>query len=418
MNLLSGIVGALQEAVGELRVHRMRVLLSLLGVLIAVFAITTVTGFGDLVRQVNIEVSDRFGGREASYSVQFSPAAGGGDEQLRERFEEAFGRAAQRYGIGYTSREIQSEMHVQLPGGVQRVELTGVDQAYGEMRRVRLAEGSWFGPEDGELLAPPLIVSDSVWRAIGSPELASRPTLEIVDPVPITGVVVGVLPPLPAVVTEGVAETHTAYLLADSLARMEGESVAGRESTASSYLLWLPPETAEALAKRIESDLESAMRDDATIQVQRTDYLGQSADDPFMAVQILVNVVSTVVLLIGVVGYINLSVVTVRQRIREIGIRRSFGATSGRVFFTVLLESVAGTTAAGVIGIGLALLVLQNPSVQEFITYGFLPSELVPFPVGAAMTGLIVSVAVGVVAGFIPALVATRVRVIDAIRSN
>ena len=56
-------------------------------------------------------------------------------------------------------------------------------------------------------------------------------------------------------------------------------------------------------------------------------------------------------LLLGGLGLVNIALVTVRYRIREIGIRRSFGATSGRVFFGVLLESVVATVVAGLVGV-------------------------------------------------------------------
>ena len=45
------------------------------------------------------------------------------------------------------------------------------------------------------------------------------------------------------------------------------------------------------------------------------------------------------VILLGALGLVNIALVTVKQRVREIGIRRSFGATAGRVFFAVMMES-------------------------------------------------------------------------------
>ena len=124
-----------------------------------------------------------------------------------------------------------------------------------------------------------------------------------------------------------------------------------------------------------------------------------------------------IVLLVGTIGFVNLSIVTVKQRVREIGIRRSFGATGERVFFSILLESVVGTLLAGIVGIGCAIVTLQNPLVQQAITGGLGLTDSVPFPVDAAVLGIVVSVGVGLLAGFIPAVIATRSNVIDAIRS-
>jgi putative ABC transport system permease protein len=104
----------------------------------------------------------------------------------------------------------------------------------------------------------------------------------------------------------------------------------------------------------------------------------------------------------------------VRQRIREIGIRRSFGATALRVFFAVMMESIVATFVAGVVGVIIAVIILQLPFVQEQITQGVVDQP--PFPVEAAILGIVSAVAVGALAGLLPALVAVRVKVIDAIR--
>lgn len=410
MRFLTGIVGALHEAIDEIRVHRTRVLLSLLGVLIAVCAITTVTGLGELVRQSAYEISDRYGGRSASYTLQVSPTGSADADEVAQRFEDALAGAVERYGISYASRELQTQVGMQFPDGVHQVSTWVVDVPYGEMRRIDVERGTWFVAGDEARLAPAVVLNDAAWQALGAPDLRTHPTIELAEPASTTAVVIGVLPP-----DIYAGDAREAYLLSDAFG---GLGLDGGADTmgGTSYTLWLPSDVGDALSERIESDLRAAMGDHAQVTVMRTDFLGQG-DDPFLAIQILISVVSAIVLAIGAVGYINLAIVTVSQRIREIGIRRSFGATTGRVFVSVLLESVVGTTLAGVIGIALAVFILQNPVIQAGITGGGGTSDTVPFPISAAITGLVVSVAVGLVAGFIPAIIAMRVRVIDAIRS-
>ena len=128
----------------------------------------------------------------------------------------------------------------------------------------------------------------------------------------------------------------------------------------------------------------------------------------------MVAAVAVLVLLLGALGLVNISLVTVRQRIREIGIRRSFGATAGRVFFAVMMESVVATVAAGVIGVFLAVLIVTSPLVTDLIGQGI--TDLPAFPIEAALVGLGAATLVGALAGLLPAIVAVRVKVIDAIR--
>jgi putative ABC transport system permease protein len=120
------------------------------------------------------------------------------------------------------------------------------------------------------------------------------------------------------------------------------------------------------------------------------------------------------ILLLGALGLFNISMVTVRYRVREIGIRRSFGATATRVFFSVMMESVVATVAAGAIGVIVAILLIENPISQGYIARGV--ANVPAFPFSAAVIGIVSSTVVGALAGLLPALVAVRVKVIDAIR--
>ena len=124
--------------------------------------------------------------------------------------------------------------------------------------------------------------------------------------------------------------------------------------------------------------------------------------------------IAALILGLGALSLINIQLVAMRQRVREIGVRRAFGATAGRVFTSVLLESLVATTVAGVIGIAIVVAVLRSDWVIPSIFQGM--QDTPPFPLRAAVTGLVASVVVGAIAGFIPALVALRVKVIDAIR--
>ena len=133
-----------------------------------------------------------------------------------------------------------------------------------------------------------------------------------------------------------------------------------------------------------------------------------------LAFTLITGAIAGIVLLLGALGLVNIQLVAMRQRIREIGIRRSFGATGGRVFFAVLLESVVATFVAGIIGIVLVVVLMQQGFIVQWLAPGI--SDVPPFPFSAAAVGLIAAVAVGAVAGLIPAIVAVRIRPIDAIR--
>ena len=78
--------------------------------------------------------------------------------------------------------------------------------------------------------------------------------------------------------------------------------------------------------------------------------------------------------------------------------------------------AVVATTIAGIVGVAGAIALIRAPFVQDFFTEQGLV-DLPPFPISAVITGLVAAILVGALAGLIPALIATRIKVIDAIRA-
>jgi putative ABC transport system permease protein len=403
----SALVGSVVEAWDELRVHRGRVLLSLIGVGVAVAALTSVLGIGAIAQQAQVEQLERGSGRPATLvlGVPFDPVSGAqADAGL---FRDAVATAVERYAIEYSSSNIWADSTVQFPDGATSVGTQAVDVDFGIMHRIELGEGRWFTDRDELRLAPALVVNNEFWERIGSPPLQSHPTVTILGEQDVTAVIVGVTPPMPY--EDGY---YSMFML-----RSAWESLAGPAAVAQAFPqveFWIPVDLAEQLTTLIKRDIAAAFGDDWQVEVNRQDYLAWGNDDPTAVIRLVLAGIAVLILLLGALGLVNISLVTVRQRIQEIGIRRAFGATAPRVFFAVMMESVVATFVAGAVGVGLAIALVQSPMVQDFIAPGLV--DVPPFPVGAALMGLGAATLVGALAGLLPALVAVRVKVIDAIR--
>ena len=416
---LTSFVGAVLEAWQELRVHRTRVLLSLIGVAVAVCSLTTVVALGGIVQQANEELSERQSGRPATLYVSAYSLDGAPIDA--ETMDATWTETLARYDIDYASRVLQTALAVPFTTGVVEVQTQAVDQPYGEMHRVRLSEGSWFAEGDETLLAPPVIVNEIFWDRLGRPDLTTHPVVQLggENGQPgTTGVIVGVYP---------VASYETEpmmYLLADHLEAIQAASPTGATADpyggSTQYEMWIPPAISDQLMGVLQRDFTAALAppgggsSGVQVDVYRQDY-AQFGDDPFLVTKLVVTGIAVLVLLLGALGLVNIALVTVKQRVREIGIRRSFGATAGRVFFAVMMESVVATVAAGAVGVVAAILLVQNPLTMDLVGQG-LVSDFPPFPAEAALLGLVAATAVGALAGLLPALVAVRVKVIDAIR--
>lgn len=271
-----------------------------------------------------------------------------------------------------------------------------------------MSEGAWFAGTDAERLAPALVVNEVVWKRLGSPDLATHPTLKLLGTQQdTTGVIVGVYP------MEWEGDTQPAmFMLSGAHSALADSS--SMDGSNSQYEVWVPPEVADEMLVRLQSELAAALGEGATANGYRSDY-GAQDGDPYLMMKLLIGGIAGLVLLLGALSLVNISLVTLRQRIREIGIRRSFGATAGRVFFAVMMESVVATVFAGAVGVMGAILIIKSPWVEEVLGQGMI-SDFPPFPIDAAIIGMVAASAVGALAGLLPALVAVRVKVIDAIR--
>ncbi|WP_147794248.1 ABC transporter permease [Cellulomonas sp. Y8] len=399
---MTGLAGALVEAWDELRVHKLRVLLSLIGVAAAVTAITGVTAAVDMLGQAMREQTERWNGRETTISVSAFSMTGTADGSAASA---AMLDVVDRYAVTYASRTTWGQVAAELPGGAQVLNGQMVDPAYGIIHRITPAEGRYFVPGDADRLSPTLVVNEAFLAALGADDLSGHPTVVLQGQQPVTAEVIGVVP------NQYTDEAPTYTVLFDQADRW-GLAVDpwGQGSQPPTLELWVPPADVDALRERVTADLTAAL---PGYQVDAYTSEGSPAVLD-AASRWVVLAVSGFALLLGGLGLLNIALVTVRQRIREIGIRRSFGATSGRVFFGVLLESVVATLVAGAVGVALAVVALDLLPVDRM--FGTVLQDRPPFPLSAALTGLACAAGVGALAGLLPAVWAVRVKVIDAIR--
>jgi putative ABC transport system permease protein len=401
---VSGLIGALGEAWSELRHHKLRVLLSLIGIAVSVGALTAVVALSEYQRQQMAEQSDQSGGRPATLSITASRTDGAPMDW--ESFDAHLDRVAERYSFSHLTRIVDPvQLEVQTPEQVRPVMARLVDPAYAVIHRSPVLEGRWFQDADSQLLAPPVVITEALWDVYGRPALGPGFALSLQGDLTGQYTVVGVTPRLYA----GDEEKRVTLMFDSYAARRDALPA----DAMIAWETWVPEDGVADLGPALAADLRAG-QDDIQVNVSRTDWASRpDAQSSMAAFEVITGGIAGLVLLLGGLGLVNIQLVAMRQRIREIGVRRSFGATQGRIFTSVLLESVVATAVAGVIGIAIAVAVLRAPFVMDMFS-GL--QDVPPFPVRAAVTGLVAAVAIGALAGFIPALMAVRSNVIDALR--
>lgn len=120
----------------------------------------------------------------------------------------------------------------------------------------------------------------------------------------------------------------------------------------------------------------------------------------------------------GVIGICNIMLLVIRERTREIGIKRALGATPGQVRLQIVCESALLTCVSGWAGLsaGVLALAVANRVLEQAAASGESPMFLNPsISLNAALTSLAVLVAAGILAGLLPARRAVRIRPVEAI---
>lgn len=442
MNAVSQILGALIEAWGEVKVQKARVVLSLVGVVAAVAAMTIVIALGDLLLQSSRELAELYEGRsvtlrlnpESSSNASEEPAAGGPSQDAsdpssaagaqtakrpdeKDTLGEAMGTLAERTDIHYWSRfssgggDIVETRQARSSGQFRGYPLTnisdmvdgvafqGVDPSYEVIFRTRMLAGRWVVSSDADQRLVPVVISESLWNQLGRAPIDQVPiVLHTSD-----GVAMRVV---------GVTKSKSSFDMPTVFAHYDAARVSFPGMGSPSMFAWVGTENADQARETLPRALASILGEGWKVSISGGEH-EDIGEEQLGTISNVIMVIGGIIVFLGALGLLNVAIVTVRQRVREIGIRRAVGASAARVFFAVFMESVVATFVAGVIGVGIAVVVVRFLPLEALnITLSDTPA----FPAGAAIAGVAISTSIGALCGIIPALAAVRIKPIDAIR--
>jgi len=194
------------------------------------------------------------------------------------------------------------------------------------------------------------------------------------------------------------------------LVPIEAASLLAPSTTISNLLIKLTPEANLQKTQAVIQQTLQNMFPTAVINVQNPQQILDLIKKQQATFTWLLAAIGGISLLVGGIGVMNIMLVSVVERRREIGIRLAIGAYQSDILIMFLIESVMLTLFGGVLGIIIGLTfsyVLAYLSHWEFYFF-LLPPVL----------GFVVSVFVGIVSGFYPALRASRLDPIQSLQAN
>lgn len=170
------------------------------------------------------------------------------------------------------------------------------------------------------------------------------------------------------------------------------------------------PTVGKKVSDLLNTTIQTTSDSEMQIKYQSEDILGQakSLQDLSSSTNTMLIWIASISLLVGGIGVMNIMLVSVTERTREIGLKKAVGAKKRRILIQFLTEASVLTSIGGIIGVGIGIGLAQ------------LISKIASVPVAISSVSIVVSVifsmAVGIVFGLIPSVKAANLNPIDALR--
>ncbi len=287
--------------------------------------------------------------------------------------------------------------------GVERpVGLVGVTSGFQKIRNLVILEGRYFDEEDMASRSKACLLTEDLAALMFPLGDALGKTVRVGES---AFTVIGVF-------RERVSTFGQSELQRDSVIVPFPlmKNFTGNEFAEVLYAQAASPDKVPEVTRHMELLLKSRHRAEAVYLIQNLTSILEAAQNISLALTAVLLLVSLIALLISGIGIMNIMLVTVAQRVREIGVRKAVGARQADILSQFLVE-------AGIIsGTGAVLGILAATSIPVLIQ-PVLPGNLsVPISWVSVVVAFLVSASTGLIFGYLPARNAARVEPIESLR--
>ena len=377
-----------------------RTLLTMLGIIIGVTAVIVIVGLGNGMRNYMADSFSDLGTNTLTVQVM------GRGSSRSISVEEVYAIAEENPTLlDAVSPTVSLSGAVKV--GTETLDATtvsGVSEEYFSMRGYEIARGRGLQYMDIENRRPVCVVgsylADNYYggNAVGQTIRVGGNRLTIV----------GVMSQKSGEPEEGGTD-DCIYLPYSTAARLS------RMGTVSSFTFTIADEEQAAAAKEtVENRLYAVFHDSNAYLVVSMSEMLDTMTGMINVVITILAVIAGISLLVGGIGIMNIMLVSVTERTREIGIRKALGAKEGSILRQFVVEAAATSGLGGILGILLGY-VLSN--VATAVITSLMDAALTVSPSGGAvLTAFGISAAIGITFGYLPARKAARLNPIDALR--
>ena len=397
-----------------LSTHKLRSFLTMLGIIIGVASVITLMSIGkgttaQILSNIQSMGADLITIRPgASFGPGGVRGVGGSTQTLT--LEDAEAIADQIPYISAVAPSSSSNLHLVVGGENTNSQVTGVTTEYFSVNNLNIYSGAFFSEQEYERGAKVTVLGSTVAETlfgdtspVGQKIRMGNFVVTVIGVLESKGGIFGspddaVLIPLTALQqTVALQRTSTGERIVSSIAL----TVSDEEQ---------PEHVVEEITSLLRTRHRLGVGVDDDFSIMSMEEIASTLEETSGTLTLLLGAIAAISLLVGGIGVMNIMLVSVLERTREIGIRKALGARERDIWTQFLIEAASLTFAGGVIGAAMGWIVAYIVSATGFMTT-LVTADIVILAVS-------VSIGIGLFFGFYPAWNASRLNPIEALRSE
>ena len=416
MNLLENIKLALEG----LRANKMRALLTMLGIIIGIASVIAITSLGDAMSNTLNETLSNVGGRNIQLYVMPKDVDGTYSNSDEDNItDEMIERFRQRYGDEIEGLEVSNNVGAAKTVDVipqQEMKITGANHDYFTVENVKIVQGRAISDRDVEGEKNVIVISSIMQKNLygeGSDPIGKEIKVETTYGTESFYVVGVYQDPMEdatqsaMMVAMGGSGRSTAYIPYTTAKNITNDTTKGYSMI---MLMASPNVSSTELATKAAAYFNKFYPESSNskVEAQSMESIMKEMNTAMSQVSMAIAVIAGISLLVGGIGVMNIMLVSVTERTREIGVRKALGAPNSAIRIQFLVESMIICIIGGILGILLG---------AGFGALGglLLKTAVVP-SLGSIALAVGFSMAIGVFFGYYPANKAAKLDPIEALR--
>ena len=388
---------AFRMALLAMNAHRLRTFLTMLGIIIGIASVVSVVAMGNGSQQQIMQNISALG----TNTIDVYPGTGFGDMRSGRvqslKAADATALSEQSY-VDSATPSVSTSVTARVGNKAASAQVNGVGEQFFRVKGVSLVSGRLFDADDVRAMSQVVVIDENTRNQLfGSDDPTGQVVLLGNMPARVIGVAKRQSMGMGGGTSLSVWSPYTTVM-----GRMIGQSYI------SSITVRVKDETPMPAAEAAITKLLTLRHGKQDFFLNNTAEIRETIESTSKTMTLLIGAIAAIALVVGGIGVMNIMLVSVTERTREIGVRMAVGARQGDIRQQFLIEAVLVCLLGGVLGIALALAI-----GWAFKTFG--ASFSLVFSTGSIVAAFACSTAIGIAFGFLPARNAAQLDPVDAL---